>query len=105
YRNAAGTHGNAVDVDLDVEATVGQSVAEVLGALHVQVGRPLVIGAITVDHEPGGRVGLQSGNHAGRQDLLASVGYATVVTLEGRPCECGRGECGEGDGWSPGRPR
>src|SRR5262249_61594281 len=78
------TRGNAVDVDLDVEATVGQSVAEVLGALHVQVGRPLVIGAITVDHEPGGRVGLQSGNHAVLQDLLASVVYASVVTLEGR---------------------
>src|SRR5215813_9112671 len=83
YRNAAGTHGDAVDVDLDVEAAVGQTVAEVLGALHVQVGRPLVIGAITVDHEPGGRVGLQRGNHAVLQDLLAGVVYASVVALEG----------------------
>src|SRR5262245_56403815 len=84
YRNAAGTHGDAVDVDLDVEAAVSKTVADVLGALQVQVGRPLVIGAITVDNEPGGRVGLQRGNHAVLQDLLASVVYASVVTLEGR---------------------
>src|SRR5262249_40161892 len=88
------TRGDAVDVDLDVEATVGQTVAGVLGALHVQAGRPLAIGAITVDHEPGGRVGLQRGNHAILQDLLASVVYASVVTLEGRTladlAECGR---------------
>src|SRR5262252_356189 len=94
YRNAARTHGDAVDVDLDVEAAVGQTVAEVLGALHVQAGRPLAIGAITVDHEPGGRVGLQRWNHAVLQDLLASVVYASVVTLEGRTladlAECGR---------------
>src|SRR5215510_93339 len=84
YRYAAGAHGDAVDVDLDVEAAVRQAVARVLGALHVQAGRPLHIGAITVDHEPGGRVGLQRGNHAVLQDLLASVVYAGVVTLEGR---------------------
>src|SRR5262245_56918711 len=83
YRYAAGAHGDAVDVDLDVEAAVRQAVARVLGALHVQTGRPLHIGAITVDHEPCGRVGLQRGNHAVLQDLLASVVQASVVTLEG----------------------
>src|SRR5262245_37233310 len=83
-RNAAGTHGDAVDVDLDVEAAVGQTVANVLGALDVQVGRPLIIGAIAIDHEPGGRVGLQRRNYAVLQDLLASVVYASVVTLEAR---------------------
>src|SRR5262245_1785072 len=82
-RNAAGADGDAVDVDLDVEAAVGQTVARVLGALHVEAGRALAIGAITVDDEPGGRVGLHRGNHAVLQDLLAGVVYASVVALEG----------------------
>src|SRR5262245_60891279 len=50
-RNAAGAHRDAVDVDLDVEAAVGQTVARVLGALHVEAGRTLHISAITVDDE------------------------------------------------------
>src|SRR5262245_63051259 len=55
-RNAARPHGDAVDVDLRAQAAVGQAIAHVLAALQVEVGRALVLGAITVDDEPGGRI-------------------------------------------------
>src|SRR5262249_60293610 len=83
-RNAARSDGDAVYVDLSAEAAVGQTISHGLGALQVEVGRALVLGAITVNHEPGGRIGLQRGNHAILEDFLTGVIHASVIALEAR---------------------
>src|SRR5262249_5526422 len=83
-RNATRSHGDAVDVNLSAEAAVGQTISHVLGALQIEVGRFLVLGAITVNHEPGGRIGLQRGNHAILQDFLTGIVHASVIPLEAR---------------------
>src|SRR5262245_54024561 len=67
-RNAARTYDDAVGVNLCAEAAVSQAIAQVLGALQVEVGRTLFLAAVTVDHELGARIGLHCGNHAILQD-------------------------------------
>src|SRR5262245_7107298 len=83
-RNATRSHGDAVGVNLSAEAAVGEAVTHVLGALQIEVGRALVIGAIAVDDESGSRIGLHRGNHTALQDFLAGVVHASVIALEAR---------------------